>query len=361
MEETKKTWEELCERVRNAPFGYTYYSPESMIKHCEEIGEKHEGEVGHDGEPCTKVKEGHLEFCIWEHEITDVFQVGAVTVKLVGKEREEIKTKYVGEVDGKPKYERLPWNGKSKGEFYMYRTESVEAIDAFRIDNTGTLHPIDERKYCSRDEIIETAQRHSDIMTRKSEDVVVNFPTGELEIANYFCGDRDNGFDELPKDIKYKSEFSINNALGREGTAQWLADNRNMAYAQLGNTSCSVWKVSEDKLVVTSAFAYTEVLEQQEGDDEPYWYEKAIPTPEGWEFVGEISCGVWRVELVDRQAMTDFGFDLEKYKAEETHKDFCSVKVNAGDWKMKCYYQQRSDKELMDEFGYPVWAELERI
>lgn len=354
MKYDDKSWEELCEIVRNAPYGFIHYTPESAIKHCEEIGEKNEGKPNsYDGKIQTGVKERQLSFTIWEHMVSDVFQVGAVTVKRVGDEHEERKSEYLGEDEnGKPKY-RGYGTGRMKGKYYLFRSDPVDAIDVFRIDQDGTRQPIDEYKYCTREEAIELAQRHSDIMTRRSEDVTVEFPTGELEIANFFReqGDDDNGFDELPKDIKWNSEYSINTALGREATAQWLADNRNMAYGQLGNTSCAVYKVSDDKLVVTSAWAY--------GEDEE-GYEIEIPVPEGWEKVCEISCSVWRLELVDRKGLTDYGFDLEEYKKDQ-YKDFGSVKVNAGTWEMKTYYQQRSDKELMDEFGFPVWAELERI
>lgn len=354
MKYDDKSWEELCEMVRTAPYGFVMYTAEKMIQHCEEIGEKNEGKPSsYDDKIQTGVKERQLSYSIFEYMVTDVFQVGAVTVKRVGDLREDIKMEYLGKDENdKPKYKRIP-SDKYIGKFYMFRTEAVEAIDAFRIDQDGTFHPIDEYKYCSVDEITELAQKHSDIMTRRSEVVTVVFPTGELEIANYFReqGDDDNGFDELPKDIKWNSEYSINTALGREATAQWLADNRNMAYGQLGNTTCAVYKVSDDELVVTSAYPYTE---DEEG------YEVELTVPEGWEKVCEISCGVWRLELVDRKALDDYGFDLEEYKTDK-YKDFGSVKVNAGEWRMKTYYQQRSDKELMDEFGFPVWAELERI
>nr|NIQ06227.1 hypothetical protein [Candidatus Korarchaeota archaeon] len=61
-----------------------------------------------------------------------------------------------------------------------------------------------------------------------------------------------------------------------------------------------------------------------------------------------------------RKGLDDYGFDLEGYKKEMNHKEFSEVKVNPGTWEMKCYYQQRSDAEIMEEFGFPVWAELNR-
>lgn len=345
----EKSWEQLCDEVRNAPYGLVNYSPESAIKFCEEIGEKNEGKPMSYGDGIqTNVKERQLEHIMYEYMITDVFQVGAVTVKQVGESYENVKMVYLGEIDGKPKYNRIP-TGQMKAKYHMFRSAPVEAIDVFRIDQDGTRQPIDEYKYCTREEIVELAQKHSDIMTNRSEDVTVVFPTGELEIANYFR-EGDEGFDELPKDIKWNSEYSIYHAVGRAATAQWLADNRNMAYGQLGNTSCSVYKVNDDKLVITSAYPY--------GEDED-GYEVEIPVPEGWEFVCGISCGVWRIELVDRKALEEYDFPLEEYKKDE-YKDFGSVKVNPGTWEMKTYYQQRSDKELMDDFGFPIWAELNR-
>lgn len=353
-----KSWNELCGIVRNTKYGFTYYTPESMITHCYEIGEKREGELGSSGEPREMVKEKQLEYCIWEHMITDVFQVGHITVKLVGEEHPNRKTERI-EVDGKMEWKVTPLPG-TKGKFYMYRTEDVEAIDIFRIDNTGTRHPIDDSHYCSREEITALAQKHSDIIEKRSEDVTVNFPTGIIYAANYFCENRDEGFDDLPKDIKYNNEFSINHAVGRQATAQWLADNRNMAYGQLGNTYCSVWKINDDKLVVTRNDPYVEVWEEHEDPDDTGWYEKELPAPEGWEFVGGICCDVWRVELVDAQGMTDYGFDLDKFREEHEHKEVLKTTVNPGEWEMRTYYNQRSDAEIQKEFGYPIWAELNR-
>jgi len=333
-----KNWNELCGIVRNSKYGFIYSSPEDVITKCYEIGEKYEGELGSSGEPQTDVKTKHLQFSIFDEMITDVFQVGKVIVKQVGESRE-------------------------KSKYYMFRVEGVDAIDVFRIDADGTQHPIEEYIFCTRDEIIDRAQQYTEVMTKRSEDVVVNFPTGMIEVSNYFCED-DQGFDDLPKDIQYKREYSICNELGRQNTAQWLADNRNMAYGQLGNTYCTVWKVSDTKLVVTQSdpcYDYEEADDEDYGDGDPYYGDEEIPTPEGWEKVSDVCCDVWRIELVDHQGFADYGFDLESYKKEKTHKEFGSVQVKSGKWLMKTYYNQRSNKELIEEFGYPIWAELNLI
>lgn len=340
---TDKTWEELCDEVRNAKYGCSRGPGEDLIKQTLEVEEKH---LKEDKEGDTFTKAGFLQFLMMEYMVTDVFQVGHVIVKLIGNEHDNHDIKWSKDEDGNSKCTRIMKPGK-KGKYYMYRVKTIQPIDAFCFDY-GNYCPIDEHRYCSRDEITKIAQKHSDVIEKRSEDVIIHFPTGELCISNYFRENRDQGFDELPKDIKYNSEFSINYAIGREATAQWLADNRNMAYGQLGNTSCSVWKISDDKLVITSNGAYGE-------DDEGY--EVELKAPEGWELVGDICCDVWHIELVDRQGLDNYGFDLEEYKKDHEVKD---VKVNAGVWDMKTYYQQRSDEEIMKEFGYPVWAELNR-
>lgn len=313
----EKTWEELCEIARNNKYGFIYYTAESAIEKAIEVDNKPKND------DIEYKKEHFLKHVIREHMITDIFQVGYITIKLVGDE-------YTGK-------DYFTKEINTRGRFYMLRDDST--------------YPIDDYRYCTREEITELAQKHSDIIEKRSEDVSVVFPTGKLCISNYFCENRDGGFDDLPKDIKYDSEFSINHAIGREAMMKWLADNRGLAYGQLGNTCCSVWKISDDKLIVTSSDCY--VI-----DDEGYEVELEIPNH--WQRVGDICCDVWRFEVVDKQSLNDYGFDLEKYKKDNDYKEFGDVSVNPGEWEFKTYYQQRSNSELMEEFGYPIYAELNR-
>lgn len=339
-----KTWNQLCAIVRNAPYGFVYHTAEQIINEAQEAEDK----PFDDGKTMEKAK--YLAYSVNEYMITDIFQVGHILVKLVGHEYPNSKSWQEADEDGNIKWHTKKLEG-TRGRFFMFRMEHIEPIDVFAIPRDIDLHPIDNYKYCSREEITALAQKHSDIMEKRSEDVTVNFPSGRLAIANYFCEERKNGFDDLPEDIKYKDEFSINTAVGRQNTAQWLADNRGIAYGQFGNTTCSVYKVNNDKLVITACDPYIE-----DEDD----YEIELPKPEGWEYLGDVSLGVWRLELVDYQALTDYGFDLPEYKEKNDHMDFLDTEVNAGEWEMKTYYNQRSDEQIQAEFGYPVWAELNR-
>ena len=258
-----------------------------------------------------------------DYAITEEIPVGDLTVGVIGHE-----------TSGTHAFQKDP---RLRGKYVIYK---------------GTPDRwVKESTYAAREDILKIAQVCSDIDKDQCESTTVEFPTGELCIANFFCEDHDNGFDELPKDMKYKDEFSINNSFGRRNTMKWLAENRGIAYGQLGNTYMSVWKVSDDKLVITEHNPYTE---DEDG------YEVELPTPEGWEHVGDVCCDVWRFEAVDKQRFVEHNFDLEKYKADREHMDFHETTVTAGEWDMKCYYRYMSDEELTKKFGYPIYAELNR-
>lgn len=214
---------------------------------------------------------------------------------------------------------------------------SDDEFGKYEMSQTDTGRPVGGREHHgTREEIIALAQKYDHINTKRSEDVDVVFPTGELIFANYF-----SPMDELPEDIQWNEEFSINEAIGRENTMKWLAENRGIAYGQLGNTSCAVYKVNDDKIYITSAY---------------YGEEDGEIAPPG-ELMGTISCGVWRFEAVDKARFAEHGFKL---KTLQTGEDRVKVKVNPGEWSMRVYYQHRSDEEQIENHWFPLWAELTR-
>ncbi|HET8688314.1 MAG TPA: hypothetical protein VFM18_17025 [Methanosarcina sp.] len=193
--------------------------------------------------------------------------------------------------------------------------------------------------YGTEDEIRKIAQQYDEICSKRSEDVDVVFPTGKVMFANFF-----HPMDELPEDIKWSEDFSINGSLGRVNTMKWLAENRGIAYGQLGNTSFAVYKVNDNKLYIA-----------------PRWYgeeEDEIPPP--GKRVGEIDCGVWRFECIDK---ANYDKQIGQFPADKDNRgdrESFTVNVAPGKWTMRVYYHHRSEEELTEEFWFPCWAELTR-
>lgn len=238
---------------------------------------------------------------LYEYLIVDTFTVGSITAAKIG------------------------FVDPEHGKYSLYRDNNPQLYVGGR-----------DTYYGSEEEIRAIAEDYDRIYTKKSEDAIVVFPTGELLFANYF-----NPMDELTNDIKYSDKYSINGPLGRENTMQWLADNRGIAYGQLGNTSCAVYKVNNDKIYITSSY---------------YGEEDGEETPPG-ELMGNISCGVWRFEAVDTANIAKHKFDIKEAEIE----DLVAVTVTPGEWEIKVYYQHHADEELTEKFGFPLWAELNRV
>lgn len=179
----------------------------------------------------------------------------------------------------------------------------------------------------------------------------VNFPTGEVCFSNFFHMDS-NKVDDLPDDIQYAQEYCINNTSGVQRTMEWLAENRGIAYGQLGNMSYGVHVISEDEIHLTTQ--WLDCYYDSETDEE-----KDYPKMPPVESSGEVSCEVWRFEAVDKQSLKDHDFDLEAFKAEN-RCDFVDVKVNPGEWKVEVFYKHMSEEEMVEKWGYPIYARLTR-
>lgn len=165
-------------------------------------------------------------------------------------------------------------------------------------------------------------------------------PTGELVFTNFFLDiDSEYAFD-LSEELKYTEKYSINNVYGRQNCMNYLAKHHNLGYVQLGNTSCEVFKVNENRIHLC-----------------PVYYDET-EVPYGWESLGSISCDVWRIEFID-QLFIDKNKTISRKRLEE--EDKVTVSVTPGKWQIKNYYHRKSDKKLAEDFGYPVWVELNRI
>ena len=210
---------------------------------------------------------------------------------------------------------------------------------------------VSERNNRTIDTVYETAEEMNKIYADKCHTSTVEFPTGNVIFANFFKNSSNDSYAfDMPKDLKYSEEYSINNDIGTQKTMRKLSEVHGLAYIQLGNTSAHVYKVGEDRIVIAPAFAYYE-------DDDGY--EHDMPEPSGWELMGEICCDVWRVEFIDQQNF-DKGdtlpLDHEDY---EYNKPFhCSV--NPGIWEIKNRYHFMDDRVEIKNGLFPVWCEITR-
>lgn len=201
-------------------------------------------------------------------------------------------------------------------------------------------------KKMSEEEAIELTKQVAKVYNRKYTEInELNIPTGELIFANFFLDTNSKYLFDIDKKIKYEDEYSINNKFGRQNCMDYLAKHHNLGYVQLGNTSCDIYKVNEDKIYITATW-----FEDKNGKD--------ILPPAEWQRLGSICCDVWRVEFVDNSFLAT----RENFNRERFNKmDNVVANVAPGKWTVRNYYGDRSDKSLAKKFGYPVWVELNRI
>lgn len=228
--------------------------------------------------------------------------------------------------------------------YYIYvkrGNRAYEIIHIFVHDKGSTI----ERVY----EIAEVANT---IYKDKCVRGEVEFPSGNIIFANYFKHENKHDYAfEVPEDLEYKDINSINHSLGEQNTMKILSELHGLGYVQLGNTSAAVYKVSDDKIIITSEYLdyYDEEMEQ----------EISIPIPRGVEHLGNICCDVWRVEFID-QVNFDRGNTLplndKRYEYNEPFKG----KVNPGTWSITNRYHFMDDDKEMKRGEIPIWVELTR-
>jgi hypothetical protein len=204
---------------------------------------------------------------------------------------------------------------------------------------------------CSKTEAIKLAEKMEDIYTREFTEVPsIKVPSGKLLFSNYFLnneeGDNKTYAFNVPEDLKYDDWFSLNSKFGRQNMMTYLAKEYNIGYCQLGNRTVGVYKVDNDRIYLAPTSYYDDVTDR---DIEP---------TKKWEYLGDIDCSVWRVEFID-EILFDSNNNIDKDFFEE--EDNVIVEVTPGTWTAHNYYHCKSDKSLVEKFGYPVWIEINRI
>ncbi|RLA72705.1 MAG: hypothetical protein DRG78_23530 [Epsilonproteobacteria bacterium] len=201
------------------------------------------------------------------------------------------------------------------------------------------------------EDVYRTAESFNKIHTDRCVTGNVIFPTGNILFANFFENMKqdDYAFD-VPGDLRYKSKYSINHSFGEQNTMKILSETHGLGYVQLGNTSVSVYKVGDDKIIITTCCPY---YYDEEG------YEHNLTLPKDWEEIGEICCDVWRVEFIDQENF-DKGKPLPVTDTEYLHNPPITCKVNPGKWSIKNRYHYIDDDEYTKKGEIPVWVELTR-
>ena len=231
----------------------------------------------------------------------------------------------------------------SKGKYGKYYIQ---------IKRGERLYPITEIYVSDRlgttvENVYETAEAIEKIHTQGYVESKVEFPTGEIIFANFFKNSKmDDYAFEVPEDIKYTDQFSINHSLGEQRTMEVLSQIHGLCYVQLGNTSAAVYKVSDDKIVMINPWV------------EDYEEDTVIKIPDEWELIGEVCCDVWRVECIDQQNFAKG--DTAPFEKYEYNKPFMG-KVNPGTWHVKCRYHHMNDDKEIKSGRIPIWVELNRI
>ena len=185
------------------------------------------------------------------------------------------------------------------------------------------------------------------IYSRKYTEIIeLKIPTGQLVFANWFLSnDRGYAFD-LPEELKYTDDYSINSKYGRQNCMDYMSKEYDLGYVQLGNTTAAIFKLNDDRVIIAPEYYYDDATD------------KDVEPPKDWEYLGDISCSVWRVEFADKETL-DNNDNFKQESLEE--EDSVSVQVSPGIWSAKNYYRDYSDKGLAKKFGYPIWVELNRV
>ena len=201
--------------------------------------------------------------------------------------------------------------------------------------------------------IYEMAEDLNKIYSEKYVRGKIEFPSGDIIFSNFFYNKECNNYAfDVPKDLKYKERNSINHSLGEQNTMKILSETHGLGYVQLGNTSAVIYKVSDDKIIITSS--YLDYYDEKIGED------VTLTPPDSWEYLGTVSCDVWRVEFIDRENFLK-GDTLPMYHEKYQYNKPFTAKVNPGTWTITNRYHFIHDNEEMKKGRIPMWVEIERI
>ncbi len=197
-------------------------------------------------------------------------------------------------------------------------------------------------------EVYQIAENLNNIYKHNYTTTDINFKTGNLVFINYFDSKEKSDYAfPIPKDKEHTEDYNICNHLGEQNCMKLLSETYNLGYAQLSNTTASVFKINDNKIIISSEYFYHY--------DEKTDIESEIQPPSDWEYLGNIDCGVWRIEFMDMENLkSSKDFDINSLNDVENVK--CTI--NKGKWNIKNYHHFISDNEALENNKYPVWVEL---
>ncbi len=163
----------------------------------------------------------------------------------------------------------------------------------------------------------------------------IEVPTGELVFVNFFNSEKLN----QDKEKEYE-EPSINSILGRYNIMQQLSQ-KNVGYAQMGNTSICIFTNESDEIIITDCiFSYYKPTKKKQflkefayGDNEKNVKNLVDYIDNGgFKLKGSISLSMWRWMCADKSVVKK-----AKEKTDED-SDIVNLKVNSGKWRIEHYY-----------------------
>ena len=147
----------------------------------------------------------------------------------------------------------------------------------------------------------------------KELEAVIPNKTGKFVFANYF------NFPDQPEKDKWSEEWSLNNTCGCDNRMKYKAKEFGVGYGQTDNTSVSIFRSPDKKRI--------KVMHNHSDEHEDY------------EYMGQISCDVWRYEFVD----------LSSVKESELPEDHVIVEMEIGDYNF--VHPIRWDEESVSEIS----------
>ena len=248
--------------------------------------------------------------------------------------REEIRTFKHIIVVGRPR----------SNKYYLYmnreRERVIPIIDIF----------VNKRKGETIQKVFDIAKKFNQIHEQRYVTTKVTFPSGNLLFANFFKNLKADDY-AFPVPDELKHSESINHSVGEQNTMKILSDTHGLGYAQLSNTSASVYIINNDKIIVTSRCPY---YEDNEG------FEQELKAPSEWQYLGDVCCEVWRIEVIDQENFDKVNDALPIDDKEYEYDPPIKGKVTAGVWTIKNQHHFIGDHDYTKKGEFPVWVELTR-
>lgn len=183
---------------------------------------------------------------------------------------------------------------------------------SFMLDDNGAL-----KMWDFVNDVFTDRKKYFSVCEYKTEPHKTTIITdGILLFANFF-----DNIEDCPKEEKYTRRYDLNSKIGRQNIANYLAE-QNVGYQQTGNMTAHFYKKG-DSIIVSR---YDLEFMEEEDDFE------SIKRLEGYDYVGEISCAVWRWMCIDKSKVNC---------VIDTNNSF-TLQAKAGKWRITDLYGKKA-------------------